>query len=157
MVIRKVLPVQICDCSDLIDSSSVSSSYSLPQLIVLGLRDVLMALSQVIGQCFQQNLFTSSSRLLLKRRLEELSSGVGVRDREVCLGLIDLNQTVEKSIRLYKSNIESYLKTIGIQEHTHSAKALYSLCDSLLLQCSKNQSILTEMKSRLGNHKVRRL
>ena len=66
-----------------LDSSLSHSIFNTHQILAFGLRDVLMNLSQVITQCFQHNLFTSSSRLLLKQRLEELSKGIGIRNREV--------------------------------------------------------------------------
>ena len=134
-----------------LDSSLTHSVFNSNQIFAFGLRDVLMNLSQVIAHCFQQNLFTSSSRLLLRQRLEELSSGVGVRNRDVYMGLIELNQTVERSICLYKKNIELYSKTVGVQENIQSAKVLHSLCDALLNQCSSMMTVLSGLKGRLGN------
>ena len=134
-----------------LDSSLSHSIFNTHQILAFGLRDVLMNLSQVITQCFQHNLFTSSSRLLLKQRLEELSKGIGIRNREVYTGLIQFNQTVERSICLYKNNIESYIKTIDIPETVQSAKTLHSLCDTLLNDCYSIMTVLDSLKGRLSN------
>lgn len=120
------------------------------QIVTFGLREAYDNITQVLSHCFRQNIFTSTSRLLLIRRLEELRNQIGVNNREVHLGLFQVIKTVDSSINLYRKNIDLYLNSSVAMDAPQQAGMLHNICDILAHHCNSITTLLGCLKVRMG-------